>query len=65
LTELEKFEALLFQGTLTAFRTLPLDDLARHLESIQGMELPEEIAAFPIAVLQTVIAEKQTQRALN
>jgi hypothetical protein len=60
-----EFEQLLFQGTLAAFRTLPMDELVRHLESILEMGMPEEIAAFPIAVLEMAIAEKQTQRALN
>lgn len=65
MNSLETFEALLFQGTLAAFRTLPLDELTRHLDSIIEMDLPTEIAAFPIAILEQCIAEKQTQRALN
>jgi hypothetical protein len=64
-TKLEQFEALLFQGTLTAFRTLTLDELIDHRSGLLDMDLPEEIAAFPIAVLDTAIAEKQTQRAMN
>lgn len=65
MTELERFEALLFEGTLTAFRTLSLEELIDHRTGLLDMELPAEIAAFPIAVLDKAIAEKQTQRAMN
>jgi len=63
--KLEEFQTLLFQGVLTAFRLLPLDDLVEHRISLVELELPDEIAEFPIKILDTVIAEKQTQRALN
>ncbi len=59
------FEELIFEGAITAVRTLSLEELYRQVDHLDAMNLPDDITQFPMAILAAVIAEKQNQRAMN
>lgn len=61
----KSFEQLLFEGALTAVRSLTLDELYAQAQHLQELNLPDDIAEFPISILEVVIREKQLQRAMN
>lgn len=61
----KSFEELLFEGAMTAVRSLTLDQLLEHANSLEGMDLPEDVAEFPRIIIALVLAEKQKQLALN
>jgi hypothetical protein len=64
-TSKPSFEELLLQGALNAVRTLTLDELYAQVECLNEMNMPDDIAEFPRAVLEIVISEKRLLRALN
>lgn len=61
----KSFEELLFEGAMTAVRTLTLEELNKHMHGLDAMNLPEDVAEFPRIVLTLAIAEKQNLRAMN
>ncbi|MDB5607801.1 MAG: hypothetical protein JWP25_4701 [Bradyrhizobium sp.] len=61
----KSFEELLFDGAMTAMRSLTLEELYEQAGVLEKMNMTDDIAEFPRIVLALAIAEKQRERALN
>lgn len=53
------FDELLFEGALTAIRTLSLTELYKQRELLDELNVSPEILEFPWLLLDTAIREKE------